>query len=62
MIWCFLSMNLPDGSAKSAIADISRELQKLRKTAHVLGMSNPKSINWTLVIPQHQILLLPKND
>ena len=41
---------LPDGTAKSAIADVSRELEKLRKTAHALNMPNADSINWTLLV------------
>ena len=41
---------LPDGTAMSAINDISRELEKLRKTAHDLGLPNPNSINWTLLL------------
>ena len=46
-----ISVNeLPDGTAESAIADISRELEKLRKTAHALDMPNPDSINWTLLV------------
>ena len=46
-----LSVNeLPDGTAESVIADVSRELKKLRKTAYALGMSNPISINWTLLV------------
>ena len=31
---------LSDGTAKSAIADISREFEKLRKTAHALKVPN----------------------
>ena len=39
-----ISVNeLPDGTA---IADVSRELEKLRCTAH----ANPDSINWTLLV------------
>ena len=46
-----LSVNeLPDGAAESVIADVSRELEKLRKTAYALGMPNPNSINWTLLV------------
>ena len=46
-----LSVNeLPDGTAESVIADVSRELEKLRKTAYALGMPNPNSINWTLLV------------
>lgn len=41
---------LPDGKAVSAIEDISRELEKLRKTAQMLDLPNPNSINWTLVV------------
>lgn len=41
---------LPDGSAQSVIADISRELEKLRKTAHALHLPNANSINWTLLV------------
>lgn len=35
---------------QSVIADVSRELEKLRKTAYALGMLNPTSINWTLLV------------
>lgn len=46
-----ISVNeLPDGTAESAIDDVSRELQKLRKVAHAIGMPNPDSINWTLIV------------
>lgn len=41
---------LQDGSAASAIDDISREFEKLRHAASVLGLPNPNSINWTLVV------------
>ena len=41
---------LPDGKAISAIEDISREFEKLRKTAQMLDLPNPNSINWTLVV------------
>ena len=41
---------LPDGTAESAIADVSREFEKLHQTAHALGMPNPNSINWTLLM------------
>ena len=41
---------LPDGTAMSAIDDISRELEKLRNTAHALKMPNPDGINWTLLV------------
>ena len=41
---------LPDGKAISAIEDISREFEKLRKTAQLLDLPNPNSINWTLVV------------
>ena len=45
-----ISVNeVPDGTAASAIDDVSREFQKLRKIAHAIGMPNPDSINWTLV-------------
>lgn len=40
---------LPDGTALSAIDDVSRKLSKLRQTAHALGIPNADSINWTLV-------------
>ena len=42
--------HLPDGTATSAISDISKELAKLRKTANALGLPNPNSINWTLLV------------
>ena len=41
---------LQDGSAASAIEDISREFERLRHAATVLGLPNPNSINWTLVV------------
>lgn len=41
---------LQDGSAASAIDDISREFEKLRYAASMLGLPNPNSINWTLVV------------
>ena len=40
---------LPDGKAVSAIEDISREFEKLRRVAEMLGLPNANSINWTLV-------------
>ena len=40
---------LPDGKAISAIEDISREFEKLRRVAEILGLPNANSINWTLV-------------
>lgn len=46
-----LSVNeLQDGSAVSAVDDISREFEKLRHAASMLGLPNPNSINWTLVV------------
>lgn len=46
-----LSVNeLDDGTAVSVVEDISRELEKLRKAAQMLGLPNPNSINWTLVV------------
>lgn len=43
-----ISVNhLADGTAKSAVSDVSRELEKLRKTASALGLPNPDSINWS---------------
>ena len=45
-----LSINeLCDGTAASAVTDISEEFAKLRDIARVLGLNNPNSINWTLV-------------
>ena len=41
---------LQDGSAASAIDDISREFERLRHAARMLGLPNPNSINWTLVV------------
>ena len=35
---------LPDGKAISAVEDISREFEKLRKVAQMLGLPNPYSI------------------
>ena len=39
---------VPDGSAESMIKLIETELEKLRKTAGDLKLSNPEKINWTL--------------
>ena len=45
-----ISVNeVPDGTAVSAINDVSREFENLRKMAHDLGMPNADSINWTLI-------------
>ena len=45
-----ISVNeVPDGSAKSMLADISREFQKLREIAHELNLPYADKINWTLV-------------
>lgn len=45
-----ISVNeLPDGSAESMIADMSREIEKLRDIARVLKIPNADKINWTLV-------------
>lgn len=41
---------LQDGSALSAVNDISRELEKLREAATLLGLPNANSIKWTLVV------------
>ena len=40
---------LADGKAITAVEDISREFEKLRRVAEVLGLPNAHSINWTLV-------------
>ena len=41
---------LQNGSAVSAVDDISREFEKLRHTASMLRQPNPNSINWALVV------------
>lgn len=41
---------LPDGTAISAVEYISREFEKLREAAKMLGLQNPNSINWTLIV------------
>jgi len=41
---------LSDGTAKSVIADISREFEKRCKTANALKIPNADSINWTLLV------------
>ena len=41
---------LPDGTADSVIKDVSQELEKLRETARALKMSNPDSINWSVLV------------
>ena len=46
-----ISVNeLPDGTAETAVADVSRELEKLRQIAHDLRIPNANSINWTLFV------------
>ena len=40
---------VPDGRAVSAVNEISREFEKLRRIAEMLGLPNATSINWTLV-------------
>uniref|UniRef100_A0A1X7T216 Uncharacterized protein n=1 Tax=Amphimedon queenslandica TaxID=400682 RepID=A0A1X7T216_AMPQE len=46
-----ISLNeLPDGTADTAIADISHELEKLRTIAHELKIPNANSINWTMFV------------
>lgn len=40
---------MPDGSADTLIADLSQELEKLRETAHTLGLPNADKINFTLI-------------
>ena len=46
-----ISLNeLPDGTADTAIADISHELEKLRTIAHELQIPNANSINWTMFV------------
>lgn len=39
-----------DGSAETTISDVTKELERLRKTAHALKIPNADSINWSLVI------------
>ena len=48
---------MPDGTAEGATA-VSREFEKLSKTAHALGMPNPNSINWTLLVASTSDLTL----
>ena len=46
-----LSVNeLSDGTALTAVDDISKELEKLRTTAKLLGLPNANSINWTMLV------------
>lgn len=40
---------LADGKAITAVEDIYREFEKLRRVAEMLGLPNAHSINWTLV-------------
>lgn len=40
---------LADGKANTAVEDISREFEQLRRVAEMLGLPNAKSINWILV-------------
>ena len=40
---------VPDGTATSIVADISRELEQLRSTAIALKLPNADSINWMMV-------------
>ena len=45
-----MSVNeVPNGSADTLIADLSQELEKLRETAHALGLANADKINFTLI-------------
>ena len=45
-----ISVNeIPDGSAKSMITDISHKLKKLREIAHTLNLPNADKINWTVI-------------
>ena len=45
-----MSVNqLPDGSADSAIEDVSKELCKLRDMAQSLGLPNADANNWSLI-------------
>ena len=45
-----ISVNeLPDGTVASAIGDVSRTLEKLRRVAHALSLPNSDSINRTLI-------------
>ena len=44
-----ISVNeLPDGTATTAIADVTRELEKLGRIANDLKIPNANSINWTI--------------
>ena len=44
-----ISVNeVADGTAISAMEDVSKELEKLRETAHALQLPSANSINWTL--------------
>ena len=44
-----ISVNeLPDGTATTAIADVTRELEKLRRIANDLKIPNANSINWII--------------
>ena len=44
-----LSVNtLPDGSAETAIDNVAKELEKLRKMATALKLPHANSINWTI--------------
>ena len=46
-----ISVNeLSDGTAMSAVKDVSRDLEKLREVAHTLRLPNASRINWTLFI------------
>jgi hypothetical protein len=46
-----ISVNeLSDGKAVTTVADISSELEKLRRIAHELKIPNADSINWTLIV------------
>lgn len=46
-----LSVNvLSDRSAETAIEDVSKELEKLRKMATALKLTHADSINWTIFL------------
>lgn len=45
-----ISVNeVADGTAISALEDVSKELEKLRETAHALKLPSANRINWTLI-------------
>jgi len=53
---------LTDGTAESIINDVSKELRKLRETAHALNIPNANQINRTLFTSSVRLRFHTKKD